>query len=180
MSVYGENNGLHKFFGKNLAFLRPSGFSRSLARWACKKCNNNNNNNNNGNLLHPTSGEPKALIKTMLHERKQRPQQYFNFCRSGQCSSSFQLCWMCFQELNPTSATTRNSLDAKDMANKFPINVPETRPVHSVQILQDGDDEDFIEDSKPRGGLSLDSAVHSDIVPMFAVIGDLFDDDDLG
>ena len=36
----------------------------------------NNNNIDNENLVHPTSGEPKALTKTTLHKRKQQPQRY--------------------------------------------------------------------------------------------------------
>ena len=61
-----------------------------------------------------------------------------------------------------------------------PTSMPKSQPTHSVRIMHNCDDNDFIEDSECQHNLQLDSAVHSDVVQMLAVIGDLFDDDDLG
>ena len=52
--------------------------------------------------------------------------------------------------------------------------------MYSGQIVLSCDDDDFSADFEYQGPVQPDNVVHNDIVPMFTVIGDLFDDDDLG
>lgn len=92
------------------------------------------------------------------------------------------------QELNPLPANGINSSDAEDLPKETPhavitrppTGVPKNQPMYSGQIVQSCVDDDFSADFEYQGPIQLDDIVHNDIVPMFTVIGDLFDDDDLG